>query len=424
MRSEDYSSSEQSFLGPVGRAQKIRTALVEGLKPGDQQETYVKLAKKLRPLDSGSIDRCAQLFSKLRMPDEQVELEGILGKLSYRSDSWGDLDYDVLRAEGVVRDFKGKIGYLAELALRTPEHVVFSVDPGILDPDEDYKKHIRDASKLKLDSKEIIAAFAQRKGFELSGSFQKRGYLTRADKKVLEEHGFTFSAALREAVDFMHRHENKYACVLTFTRSNGDETRLFPYSVFVEAPEHFLYFRDHTYFKQNKDYALKQFSVPKRYPETDGGLTGLTDLVEMKYVPDFEHNLGLDWRDVEVSCDCEHAMNQRNFEMIRGAKKVSPNVVDEHVGSALLFYLQGKGFALSMPNSFVKFLLPEPMRAVDFLRYNVYGAYDEHGEELGIEPRENLLNNAIPELFKLLDFEAIFGEFRKDSNRYILRSMH
>jgi hypothetical protein len=424
MRSEDYSLREESFLGPIGRAQKARAALVEGgLEPGYQQRTHLDLVKRFSLVSPDSIDRCVHLFGKKRKPpEEQEELEHILGQLSYRSHSWKRLDYDVLRAEGVIRDFRGSIGYLAELALRTPEHIVFCVDPGILDRSEDYKKHIRDAYKLRLDSKEVIAAFAQRRGLELSSSFHERGYLKKSDKKILEQGGFTFSEALRGAVDFLQNHPSKRACVLTFKNpTTGNETRLFPYSVFVEAPEHFLYFRDYADFGLIKDYALKEFSVPKRYPETE---EGLTDLVEIQYLPDFEKKFGLDWVHTQVFCDCEHARNQRNLYLVRGTKRRIPNVVDEHVCSAMLFYLQEKGLSLSVPNSFVKFMQPAPLRAVDFLRYNVYGAYEESSEEISIEGREDLLNNALPELFRIVGFGGLFRSFGEEIEEYVLRPMH
>lgn len=422
MRSEDYSLREESFYGPTGRAQKVRAALVEGLKPGDQQGTYVELVKRFSLIEPDSIDGCAHLFDNERSSEEQAELEEILEQLSYRSDSWGRLDYDVLKAEGVIRDFKGKVSYLVELALRTPQHIVFSVDPGILAPSEDYKKHIRDAYKLKLDSKVIVESFAQRKGLELSSSFQRRGYLTVSDKKLLKKKRFNFSAVLREAVEFLQNHLNKRACVFTFTNpTTGNETRLFPYSVFVEAPEHFLYFKDNPDFKLVKDYALKEFSVPKRYPEIIQ--EKLTNLVEVHYLPDFEKNFGLDWIHALVLCDCEHAKNQRNFYMVRGTKKRSPNVVDEHVCSAILFYLQEKQIPLSAPNSFAKFLSQRPMYAVDFLRYNVYGAYDESNKDASMEGREDLLNNALPELFKILGFRGLITSRRKPE-KHILRAMH
>lgn len=422
MRSEDYSLREESFYGPIGRAHKVRAALVEGLKPGYQQETYVELVKRFSLVEPESIDRCADLFGRERGTEEQKELEGILKQLSYSSDSWGRLDYDVLEAEGIIRDFRGKLSYLVELAFRIPQHIVFRVDPGVLDPSEDYKKHIKDAYKLKLDSKVVIEGFAQRTGLELSNSFQRRGYLTVSDKNLLKKKGFNFSAVLREAVEFLQKHPNKRACVFTFKNpTTGNETRLFPYSVFVEAPEHFLYFKNDPDFKLVKDYALKEFSVPKRYPEIVQGK--FTNLVEISYLPRFERNFGLDWMDAQALCDCEHAKNQRNFYMVRRTKKRSPNVVDEHVCSAMLFYLQEKHVPLSAPNSFTKFLSERPMHAIDFLRYNVFGAYDESTRDASIEGREDLLNNAIPELFKMLGFRGLITS-RREPEKYILRPMH
>ena len=435
MRYKDPNDQTATFT-PLEPHQMVRAALVEGMKPRyDEREKYRNLAEYYLGIDGTRIDNLFSLMEEKNPTKKQKAfLDDLICELAYdNKKNWNNLNYKNLKNEGVIVEYSGDFSGLVQKVLDTEENkVIFAQNPDF--GEKDYVKHIDWRNKLFLNGADVIIRFAEDKGFKLPKNFLKYRKPTKEVYSLLEQHGFTYTRALKTAIKVLK--EPKYAkrniSALVIKNRNGNELRQHQLD-FIEAAEMLRYMLWHGKpIKQKvgdqilelcgKDYAANEFLVPKRI--TRGGWDH--DTVEIHYLPDFV-NQGkniLEWMNTVTECNCEHAFNLRNLEERRGWTTRIAQTFDPHIGAAVLALQFYKKIS---PNKNPNNLNPLPTRAhvefADKLRYNV--AIET---QVGRIRKRARLNEAhieilINELAKEWEFEDMYGPKERIKD-FITRPMY
>lgn len=422
MRSKDYGDLKATYR-PLDRTQMVRVALVEGLKPDypvEERKVCLELLKQFSHAHNSRLDILFEILGEDGPePRQEAYVGRLLKQVDYERGSWERFDYDLLREKGVVIPHDGDLSDLVKLVGRTRENKVIDTEAQILKPDVDYLKHITNTHKLRLDGKYVVEAFAERKGFELPEGYN--GRMTTAVYALLQEHGFTFIEALHSAVDVLRseKYANRDVAVLTIPQGRGMETRIFPLDLvtgtelYFEAMKHrpgVIEMRHGEVTAVDfKYHGTNVFRVPRRTPTRKKPY----NYVETRYLPDLERprDMTLEWRNTLILCDCDRALDLRNFEDRRGVKTAGYAYSQgPHARFVVLYVGEQRGAqgSLTYPtDGFIGFC--------NKLRYNV--AHGGSGLAVGEQ------NRAVVEAFKLVDFGRAFTSERPAESQ-VLRPMH
>ena len=399
MRAKDYSNQAATFT-PLEPQQMVRVALVEGIKPqyGEpERQRFRRLLKDCLSVEEGRIDALFRIIKTGPRSDrERGFLDGLVDDVSYDSGKWKPFDYGALKREGVVVEYSGDNKGLVQKVLETDENkVIFVQNPMWVD--DDYVKHIDWRNKLIINGPDAIIKFAQDRGISLPESFLIERKPKEAVYRLLERYGFTYTEALRTAIKVLKdpRYAKRTISAWVIKNPNGSELRLHPHD-FIEAAELFIYaLRQRKPVTQelgnlmskfgDKYHGLNRFSVPKRVPQNGKH----SNSVETHYLPDFRkpRKRVLEWTNTVVQCDCDNALNLRNFEERRGRKTYVVQTFDTHAGVVVLEIHRQKGISAKLdPNNLNPLPTPEFSRFVDKLRYNlVQGVEVTEGNKTRVE---------------------------------------
>jgi hypothetical protein len=448
MRSKNYDNQVESFT-PLQPQQMVRVAVVEGIKPEyKERDAYRKFLTLLVDLPEKRINQLFSLLEVERPTEKQKSfLDDIISEVAYDGRHWKPLNYNFLKENGVVIEQNGNVKNLAKSLNEIRENkVIFVPNVGgtALEPKDEpeYLKHVDWRNKLVINGPDVVRRFGQDKGIALSGKYLKNGYLPVADFRLLESNGFYFNEALKTLINGVLKepeYKDRMITELVIKRRDGTELVLHPHD-FVEAAEFYVYCL--RYKKEvietlgNKitglgtKYPEVVLEVPKRRPEISAaGEMKSYNNVEYHYLPD---PLGggkypLDWMSTQVSCDCPHALNLRNFEMRKGIMTRIAETMDTHANIGFLAWLDVRQIS---PEDAVNNMSPIPTLEcsifVDKARYNIVQEFrDKNGRltrtyvgEVGIE---KIINEAakLPEW----TFERMFNPHEKVGNK-LLRPMY
>ncbi len=427
MRSSDYSDLQETYK-PLDRTHMASLALVTGMFPQfDEREAYSGLVRRFSGLEKTErIDTLSDLLSSAKSASQRRFLDDLLGQVHYRNGIWQPLNYERLTDSGVIVPHEGDIGELVKELIRTRENKIVSTNTELVREDIDYLKHVKPQNKLVLNSKDVIRNFAERTGFELPEKYLENGRMTEEVYRLLEEHGFTFTEALKSAVDVMKtpKYKDRQISVFVIKRRNGDEVRIFPYDLiagtelFFEAahyrPEEFGLRHGSVHDDDFKYHGKNIFKIPKRTH-----LRGRKhNEVTTHYLPDVSRprDMTLEWLSTVMDCNCDWGLNTGNFEIRRGRMTRTATTHDIH-SRAVMLYLGEEGVLSEEDQEHPLMIYPTAafIRHIDKFRNNllVDGKYAGH---MGI----NLL---ITEVFKLVPYEKLFTA-QKPQEQSILRHLY
>jgi|TARA_B100001971_G_C18228650_1_gene562378 hypothetical protein len=447
MRSKDYNDQVKSFT-PLEPHQMVRVALAEGTKPQypePERQRYRRLLKDCTIIDESRIDVLFRIMQRgSSSPREKKFLDALVAEVDYDSSAWKPLDYNALKKEGVIIEHDGNLKGLTGLVQEIDESKVIFV-PSVgeraaaPEDEQDYKKHVDSRNKLVLNGKDVVARFAQDRGFELPENYLKRGYMTTEVLTLLERHGFYFTEALRTAVEVLKepKYENRVITTMAIKRRDGTELRLHPHD-FVEAAEFYTYcllhnkavvetLGDKLTELGDKYHGASTFDVPKRTPIGRNRHNN----VELHYFPNPKRDgpYPLDWMNTKVTCDCPHALNMRNYEERNGRMTRVVETMDTHADMVFLAMMHKKGIS---PGEAVNNMSPIPTlefsRIVDRTRYNIVQEFEVDVEgrtrTRRAYVREDGIEKILNELAKSPEwtFERMFNG-RERVGRKLLRPM-
>ncbi|MBW2976977.1 hypothetical protein KY347_06035 [Candidatus Woesearchaeota archaeon] len=428
---------QKAAFTPLEPHQMVRAALVRGMRPEyTGREKYRDLVKLYSKVDVGKIDTLFSLMGKEQLKEsEKKSLDVLILKVAYDSKNWNNLDYKRLKQQGVIVEYSGDLSGLVKKVSETEENrVVFYQTPQW--GKADYVKHIHWRNKLVLNGPDVTIQFAKDKGFELPKNFLKYRKLTEEVYKLLEKHRFTYKEALKTAIKVLKTPEyaNRNISSLVIKNRNGNE--LIQHQLdFIESAEMLRYILgrgkeiiEKAYNRrvqpEKNGYPERVFYVPKRIPKKEW----YENKVEIHYLPDFKNTKKdiLGWMNTVTICDCEHALNLRNFEVKRGRTSRIMQTLDAHAGAVVL-ELQRQG-GLS-PNKSPNNMSPLPTRTLveftDRLRYNVaietQIGRTRKRERLTEWQVEILINQRIKE--EKLKYEDMYGP-KEPIKNFILRPMY
>ena len=423
MRALNYSNVSEAYAA-WNHTAMVRVALVEGLAanitdrlgPSEaekrQREAYRYLGLLKQYTDESLQDRIERAFDIINQRSLSERQQGYVHALMLeleKPQSWKRLDNQHLQREGVVIRYSGDdLSELVNLIYTTTEDKVIVIEGFPLDADADYIKHVSQHTKLLLNGKQVIEHFASMQGVTLSNTYSKYGRLTNEVKEKLERANFTFNIAFEHAVHVMQEHPEIFIAMFVIKNSDGNEIRIFPYELVAgtelyyefsssDNPERKVFMRHGDIEGEFKYNGCNIFAIPKRTPFDSRGQQGRSathDEVEVHYLPHVERprEMVLEWMETRTSCNCDSALNLRNFEERRGRTVRVVNSFDAHA-RAVLLYISGEENITAKNDEYGLILYPTEgfIRLVDRFRYNLSNGKGS----VGIRDISFLVNEAL-----------------------------
>ncbi|MBS3098382.1 hypothetical protein J4209_06330 [Candidatus Woesearchaeota archaeon] len=431
MRSKDYADIKKSFK-PLSPVEMVRVALVNGINPevehnSDERKKYLGLLKEFIESSNANLDRLFEFLQESNADKRNTKaIGGIRTTVHYDSKRWKELNYKTLEENGVIMPLKlnrSDLKGLAQKLVDLPRHKVIGLSQPIEREGIDYLKHIPPRQKFVLNGKDVVVAFAKEHGIELPGGYLKRGGPPPVSiYKALADAGFTIKAAMETGTGVIRTDDYlpRDISALVVKHLNGDELRMHHHD-YVESAEFWLYARAHELeiaetlgdrLKADGDkYVLSVYDTPSK------SRMNLTHRVEICYLPDFKDpkNKTLEWMKTRVSCDCEWALNLRNFSFGLKETKHTAYTLETHGGMVILQLQTGEdGILIESPKNMNPIPTINFSRFVDVIRYQLMQGHknDDYVKETGIEILAN-------EFWKIFGLEKMYWPKEKVANKIL-----